>query len=444
MEKKSIVINPRKLSGAVNIPPSKSLSHRGIMCAGLSKTVSVVDNLIYSDDISTTIQAMKQFGMEVLKEEKIGERYKLTLQNKKIEDFEESGTKMVQMKTAINCSESGTTIRFMMPFFTFSDEPLTFKGRGRLVERPYETFYKILREKGVAYETTNGLLPVTIKGELPSGEFKMAGNVSSQFISGLMLVLPLLKGDSTIELTTPLESKGYVDMTVDTSEKFGVEIENRAHETYLIKGGQTYKGTHYTVEGDYSQAAFWLVASCIGNDVLLRGMQPKSLQGDQEILQIIEALGAEIVWNQDELAVGRQSLDGIVVDASQCPDIVPVLTVLLSLARGTSEIINAGRLRIKESDRLNAICTELNKMGGNVEEKPEGLVIHGVQGFKGAKVDSWNDHRIAMALAIAASRADGDVEITGYESVRKSYPMFWKDYEMLGGQIHGESDWKNF
>lgn len=443
MKKNSIIIEPQKLSGTVNVPPSKSLSHRGIMCAGLSEDISVVENLIYSDDIITTIEAMKQFGMQVLSEEKVGERYRLTLQNKAISKLKDQDYKIISEPTTVHCSESGTTIRFLMPFFTLSSAPMTFTGKGRLGERPYETFYKILRNQNIPYETTEGLLPVTITGTLKPNNFQMAGNVSSQFISGLMLILPLLGETSKIELTTPLESKGYVDLTIDTSRQFGVSVEMSDAQTFVIKGNQHYKGATYAVEGDYSQAAFWLVAGSLGNDIILEGMQKTSLQGDHAILEIVERLGGQITWQTEGVKSTESALATAVVDASQCPDLVPVLTVLLSMGNGTSEIINAGRLRIKESDRLKAICTELNKMGGQVEELEEGLRIKGVQGFKGAVVDSWNDHRIAMALAIAATRADGPVEITGFEAVKKSYPMFWVDYEKLGGVIHGESDWRN-
>ena len=436
MNNKSIVIKPKKLKGKVSVPPSKSLSHRGIVCAGLSNGVSIVDNLIYSEDISTTIDAMKKFGMVVINEENVDGRYRLTLQNPKMSEFKCGKNALIDVPEIIDCNESGTTIRFLMPFFTLSNSPMTFTGKGRLGERPYETFYKILRERNIPYKTTDGLLPVTIDGKLEAGVYEMAGNVSSQFISGLMLVLPLLNGSSEIKLTTNLESKGYVDLTLDVCSKFGIEIKTNNPEHYVIKGNQIYKSSEYTVEGDYSQAAFWLVAACLGNEVVLRGMQPNSLQGDRAILDIVEAIGGKIIWNNEDLTASHNGVNGVVVDASQCPDLVPVVTVLLSLCKGTSEIVNAGRLRIKESDRLKAICTELNKMGAKVVEREEGLLIEGIEKFKGAVVDSWNDHRIAMAIAIAATCCDGDVELTGYEAVKKSYPMFWEDYEKLGGCIH--------
>jgi len=433
MEKK-ITITPNVLSGNVNVPPSKSISHRAIICAGLSQGVSKVENLIYSDDIKATIEAMKTFGMTVMMEACQGDRYTLTLRNDKMANPKE---KPLDTPATIDCHESGSTIRFLMPFFELSSAPVTFTGRGRLIERPYTTYYRIFDEKGIAYETTEGLLPVTVSGALPAGRYALEGNVSSQFITGLMLVLPLLKANSTIAITTHLESKGYVDLTLETLAAFGIEVENKAYESFNIKGNQTYCATDYFVEGDYSQAAFWLVAAAIGNGMSLGGMKWESLQGDRAILDILERMGAKVIFDAHEIHVAVDKLKGITIDASQCPDLVPVLAVLCSLSEGTSQIINAERLRIKESDRLKAISTELNKMGASITETPDGLIIKGVDGFKGAKVDAWNDHRIAMAIAVASTRTKGNIELTGFDAVKKSYPMFWEDFSALGGKING-------
>jgi len=433
MEKKLEII-PNKLSGNVKVPPSKSISHRAIICAGLSQGVSKVENLIYSDDIKATIQAMKTFGMDVMMEVCQGDRYTLTLKNDKMANINE---KPIEAPATIDCHESGSTIRFLMPFFELSSAPVTFTGRGRLVERPYTTYYRIFDEKGIDYKTTEGLLPVTVSGDLPPGQYALEGNVSSQFITGLMLVLPLLKANSTIDITTHLESKGYVDLTLEALDAFGIEVENKAYERFEIKGNQTYKATDYFVEGDYSQAAFWLVAAAIGNGVSLGGMKWESLQGDRAILGILERMGAKVTYDHHDIQVDVDRLKGITIDASQCPDLVPVLAVLCSLSEGTSQIINAERLRIKESDRLKAISTELNKMGAAITETPDGLIIEGVSGFKGAQVDAWNDHRIAMAIAVASTRTEGNIELTGYDAVKKSYPMFWDDFAALGGKING-------
>jgi 3-phosphoshikimate 1-carboxyvinyltransferase len=433
MKLSKVTIKPTAISGVVAVPPSKSISHRAVICAGLSERPSTIKNLIYSDDIKASLTAMSQFGMTIESETQENDRYALALVNRKMTDLRH---KPVQSPITIDCHESGSTIRFLMPFFHLSSDEVTFTGRGRLVERPYTTFYRLFDERGIAYRTTDGILPTTIKGELKAGRYAVEGNVSSQFITGLMFMLPLLEGDSVIEITTQLESKGYIDLTLEALSAFGIVIENNDYQSFVIPGGQAYKGCAFTVDGDYSQAAFWLVAAAIGNDIELDGMKWASLQGDRAIIDIIEAMGGEVKFENQRLRVIADQLHGVVIDASQCPDLVPVVAVLCSMCEGESRIVNAERLRIKESDRLKAISTELNKMGAAIEETPDGLIIQGVKGFKGAAVDSWNDHRIAMAIAVASTRTEGAVMLEGAGAVNKSYPMFWEDFKKVGGVIN--------
>jgi len=435
--KNQVSITPSKLTGTILTPPSKSMSHRAIICAGLSSETSVISNLIFSNDIIATTEAMEQFGMVVGNKSEKNDRFELTLSNPKIRAYNEAGICPITEATTIQCNESGSTIRFLMPMIHLSHAALTFSGEGRLAQRPYQTYYSIFEDQKIKFETTNGELPVTIKGALKSGLYQLEGNVSSQFITGLMLTLPMLHGKSEIEITTKLESKGYVDLTLNMLEQFGVEIDAKDECHYLINGEQTYKGANYTVEGDYSQAAFWIVAKCIGNNVKIRGMKEASLQGDKAILDIVRNMGAEVGFENSDIIISLEKpLQGIVIDASQCPDLVPVVAVLCSLCEGESKIINAERLRLKESDRLLAISTELNKMGAQIVETPDGLIIQGVKKFNGANVESWNDHRIAMALGIAATRADGNLVIDGSDAVKKSYPNFWEDYKSLGGTFN--------
>ena len=435
MISKSVTIKPKSISGTVIVPPSKSISHRAVICAGLSEKPSVISNLIYSDDIKASIAAMKIFGMEIESEVFESERYILKLQNPKIKDLQ---VKPVSSPVTIDCHESGSTIRFLMPFFHLSSAPMTFIGRGRLGERPYTTFYRLFDERNIKYTTTNGMLPTTIEGELPAGRYEIEGNVSSQFITGLMFILPLLEGDSEIVITTELESKGYIDLTLEALSAFGIKIINDRYEKFRIPGKQKYLGTDFVVDGDYSQAAFWLVAAAIGNPVVLDGMKWESLQGDREIIEIIERMGGVVTFEEGLLRVSHSGLRGIEINASQCPDLVPVLTVLCSFCKGESRITNAERLRIKESDRLKAISTELNKMGGKITETDDGLIIQGIDHFEGAEVESWNDHRIAMAIAIASTKTIGDIRLMGADAVKKSYPMFWDDFNKLGGNCYGE------
>jgi 3-phosphoshikimate 1-carboxyvinyltransferase len=323
--------------------------------------------------------------------------------------------------TIIDCNESGSTARFLIPLFHLLEGKVVYIGSHRLSERPFQPYYDIFEEQGITYSSQEGGLPLAIEGQLKAGQFTLVGNISSQFISGLLFILPLLEGTSHLKILPPLESKDYIELTLACLETFGIEIEKHSDFDYQIKGRQKYTGCNMTIEGDFSQAAFWLVASHIGNDIRVEGLDMHSKQADRAILDVLSRTST----NQP-------------IDVSQCPDLVPILAVLCALTPGNSSIINAHRLRFKESDRLKAIATELNKMGAKVIENEDGLSFVGVDRLFGATVDAWNDHRIAMALAIAATRAEGITKICGAHCVRKSYPEFWTVYQSLGGVIDVE------
>ncbi|MCT4564419.1 MAG: 3-phosphoshikimate 1-carboxyvinyltransferase [Maledivibacter sp.] len=424
----SVKIYPTELKGEIKIPPSKSLSHRAIICAGLSNGVSDIDNLIFSQDIKATLQGMKGLGtrIECIEIESHEDTYYVTLRGNPSVKAPESN---------IDCKESGSTLRFLIPFAGLVGDAVTFTGEGKLVERPLDTYYRIFDEQSIGYSNDDGRLPLRVKGVLKPGSFKVEGNISSQFITGLMFVLPLLDGDSKIIITTELESKGYVDLTIDILNQFGIKIENRDYKEFYIKGNQKYISRDYRVEGDFSQAAFWIVAGILGNSIKCRDLRIDSLQGDRAILEIVQRMGGNLQINEAFITINGSETKGTVIDASQCPDIVPVLAVLGALSNGTTRIINAERLRIKESDRLRAIATELNKLGADVKELEDGLIIEGKENLRGGTVDSWNDHRIAMSLAIASIKCTEPVIITGSDAVKKSYPDFWKDFMSLGGKI---------
>lgn len=424
----SLKIEPSVLVGTVRIPPSKSISHRAIIAAGLADGVSTIDNIILSEDIKATLNGLRALGAVIncISNNDEEGTCKLDIQGRaKLECHEDT----------INCCESGSTLRFLLPLATLTGAEVTFHGAGKLGERPLDIYYRIFEEQGISYQTTNGLLPLTVKGSLRSGTYRVKGDVSSQFITGLLFTLPLLEGDSRIIITTPLESQGYVDLTVDVLHKFGIEIKNNEYKEFLIPGNQKYRSTDYRVEGDYSQAAFWIVAGVLGQKINCLDLNRHSLQGDKVILDIVEQMGAQLRIENNRLEVQAEPTKGVIIDAGQCPDLVPILAVLGALSEGTTRIVNAGRLRIKESDRLRAISTELNKLGGKVQELDEGLIIQGVKNLQGGTVDSWNDHRIAMALAVASIKCQEPVTITGSESVRKSYPHFWDDFKKLGGKF---------
>ena len=425
----NVKITPSPLKGAINIPPSKSLAHRAIICAGLAEGTSIVDNIIFSEDMKATIKGMESFGVCV-------EDITDNVDGFKRRKLKVKGTgKLDLVKDTIDCIESGSTIRFLIPLALLTGGEATFIGRGKLVSRPLNIYYDIFEKQGISYKTNNGELPLTVQGVLKPDTFYVKGNVSSQFITGLMFTLPFLDGDSKIVMTTELESKGYVDLTLDCLDKFGIKVENKDYKEFIIKGNQKYINQDYRVEGDFSQAAFFIVAGIIGANIKCKDLNINSLQGDKAILDIVKAMGANLEISEEYIEVKASKTKGIVIDASECPDLVPILSVLGALSEGTTKIINAERVRIKECDRLNAMATELKKVGADIEETHDGLIITGKPMLKGGVVDSWNDHRIAMSMAVASIRCEEPVIITNSKAVKKSYPQFWKDFQMLGGVI---------
>lgn len=416
-----VTIYPGFLSGEVQIPASKSVTHRAVICAGLSEGVSTIFNAGESRDIEATCRAMASLGAEVCKTEA-----GLSLK----------GLAFPELKNPhINCCESGSTLRFITPVAALTGKPAVFYGEGRLVERSLAPYFDIFDIHGIKYKTDSGKLPLHLNGKLTPGEYKIPGNISSQFISGLMFALPILDGDSEIRVTTELESRPYIDLTMETLKAFGVNVENSHYRTFIIKGRQKYRAVNYTVPGDFSQAAFWLAAGALGSEVTCRGLDLNSLQGDRVITDIIGEMNGRIIKAADSIKAIPADTKGTVIDASQCPDLVPVLAVLGALSEGRTEIVNASRLRLKESDRLRAVSSELGRLGAMIYEKQEGLVIDGGRKLRGGRVRSWNDHRIAMALAVAASRCEEPVIISNAECVSKSYPNFWEHYKALGGKI---------
>ncbi len=389
-----ILIKPTKLKGKLNIPPSKSLSHRAVICASLCKDgESIIKNLILSEDIKATVEGMKR------------------LIDRHIHN------------PVIDCKESGSTLRFLIPISLVLNNQCRFTGSSRLFERPLDIYFDIFNKQNITYKASEDV-PLYVKGNLKSGTYKISGKISSQFISGLFFALPLLSDDSNIIIADSLESKSYVNMTIDVMEKFGVLIKQMNANEFYIRGNQNYISGSYTIEADYSQASFFLAANELGNNIDCLGLNDTSLQGDKEIVDIIKRY--------------KNAEREIIIDASQIPDLVPIISVLASLKKGlATKIINAGRLRIKESDRLKAISTEMKKIGADINETEDGLNINGVEKLSGGtKVSSWNDHRIAMSLAIAATSCEKEIILENCQAVNKSYPTFWEDYKYLGGEVN--------
>ncbi|MEY8419320.1 3-phosphoshikimate 1-carboxyvinyltransferase [Oscillospiraceae bacterium 44-5] len=384
----NLCITPGPLEGTVTPPPSKSQAHRAIL-AQLLAGGGTVSNLETSQDIEATQRCAAALNAA-------GDGLPL-----------------------LDCGESGSTLRFLIPIALALRGGGRFTGRGRLMDRPQKPYFDIFDEKGIFYEQKDGAL--TVKGELKPGEYRLPGNVSSQFVTGLLYALPLLEGESRIVLTSPLESRGYVDMTLDVLDRFGVRVEV-LEDGFLVPGDQVFQARDFTIEADWSQAAFWLAAGLLGNPVLTVGLSDQSTQGDR----VIDEHFASFAWG-----TGRT----VEIDVSDCPDLLPPLAVMAAFHDGTTRLTNAARLRLKESDRLATITKMLTALGGQVEEGPDWLAIPGTRFLKGGTVDGANDHRIVMAAAIAATRCTGPVTILGAEAVNKSYPRFWEEYKRLGGEF---------
>ncbi|MBQ6943752.1 MAG: 3-phosphoshikimate 1-carboxyvinyltransferase [Ruminococcus sp.] len=398
-------ISPSVLRGNLSIPASKSCAHRAVICAALADGVSTLSGITMSKDIEATISSMTALGAS----------------------FEINGD-IVTVKgisgsidgtAEIDCNESGSTLRFIMPVAAALGVKSVFIGKGRLPQRPIDIYKRELKNHGITFHTEE--MPYEISGVLTGGKYEIEGNVSSQFITGLLFALPLAKEDSEIIMTSHLESRPYVDITIDILRRYGIEI-SETENSFLIKGNQKYTPYDEHIEGDYSQAAFFFVANALGSDVNILNLKENSVQGDKAITDIIA----------DTLKNG--SVTGYKADCSDIPDLVPILSVLGAYGNMPSTIYNAERLRIKESDRLAACADMLNNLGGNVTVTSDGLEIMPTNGLNGGTIDSYGDHRIVMAAAIAALNCKGDVIIKGAEAAEKSYPTFFEDYVKLGGK----------
>jgi len=436
-----LTITPTRLQGAITPPPSKSHAHRLLICAGLSGGYSTVTNISQSKDIQATLRCLAAMGM--LAESAGDESLRVTGLGHSIPQYRDGHLPM------FDCCESGSTLRFMIPIALAVMGGGVFTGQGRLMERPQQPYFDIFREKGIFFEQVAGRL--TVEGELRSGTYTLPGNVSSQFVTGLLFALPLLDGDSEIVLTTELESRGYVDITRDAMRQHGVEVK-LTKRGFLIPGSQRYRSADTSVEADWSQAGFWYAAKAVGNDVTVTGMRRESLHMDRMVVDYSEMIAGK-PWKggvrvpiyavnterqrEDTAPVDMPTGQGVSLDVRHVPDLVPPLAAMGALMDGTLHIKNAGRLRIKESDRLATVTATLNALGAKVEEQSDGLIIHGQPELPGGvTIDCCNDHRIAMMAAVAATRCRGPVTLIGAECVSKSYPGFWDDYRKLGGIIH--------
>jgi 3-phosphoshikimate 1-carboxyvinyltransferase len=426
---RTLTIQPRILRGEALAPPSKSIAHRAVIAAALAQGGSIVGGVELSQDIEATVCAVSALGAKVSLQELPGGR-----RNAFVEGIVSGADEPV-----IDCRESGSTLRFLLPVALAVSGGAAFTGSRKLAERPLGPYIELFRQRGIRAKYTDTSFPLEVSGMLAPGEFKVPGGVSSQFVTGLMLALPLLDGDSTIIVEGGLESLGYVDITVDVLHAFGVAVEEEQRgERYAVIGNQRYISRKFDVEGDWSQSAFLLLMGLLGGPVKVSGLSRRSPQGDRTIEEIFRNMGGDLRWEGDALVALRSKLHAATVDVSQCPDLAPAVAAAMAVAEGESRIAGGKRLRMKESDRIASIAACLNVLGAKVTPLEDGLQIVGVRGLKGGEAPSANDHRIAMMAAAASPLCTAPIMLSGWEAVNKSWPGFWEDFGKLGGETDGQ------
>ena len=416
----NIKIGYGHLEGTVEMISSKSNVHRLLLAAALAEKPTEIKLKGRSEDIEATGACLMGLGSNVESSENGAYVTPITEKNNKV--------------AVLDCGESGSTLRFLLPVAGALGRNVLVEGKGRLPQRPIDILTEQMLQHGCSFNGVN--LPLELSGQLTGGKYELPGNVSSQFITGLLFALPLLEEDSEIVLTTKPESMGYISMTLQTLSDFGIEIAEQENG-YQVKGGQKYQTPGFVqAEGDWSNAAFWLSAGAVCGEITCKGLQTDSPQGDKAILDLLKEFGAEVEIKEDCITVRGKDLHGCQIDASQIPDLVPILSIVAAAAKGDTLIYNAGRLRIKESDRLAAMTDCLTRLGFSVEEGVDTLLIHGGKrkiSESPVRIDSFHDHRIAMSAAIAGSVLEQDLIIEGAECVAKSYPGFFADFIRLGG-----------
>ena len=411
-------------SGVLAAPPSKSMAHRAVLCAALADGESRLTGLAHSQDIDATLAAAAALGAQV----EAGESWARI-----------AGAAPLQAPAApVDCCESGSTLRFLIPLAALTGRPVAFTGRGRLMQRPQSVYQELFASQGLRFEQEGDTL--TVAGPLRPGCFSLAGDVSSQFISGLLFALPLLDGDSRLCLKPPVESRSYIEMTRAAQSRFGVVSAWLDEYTLAVPGGQAYRPRDMAIEGDWSQAAFPAALGVLAGDVTVTGLEPGTLQGDAVILDILRRCGGRAEAVPGGVRFQKSALHGTKIDLADCPDLGPILMALGLLCEGETVITNAGRLRLKESDRIAAMEQELRKLGGQIESDGGTVtmrrsVLHAPAGL----LWGHNDHRVVMSLTVLAAAAGLPVQIDGAEAVAKSWPGFFAAVRQLGVEVQTDA-----
>lgn len=413
-----VEVTSRKVLGSIKVPSSKSSAHRALICASLAKNQkSIITNLDISDDINATINALSSLGASIKIE---GNNAIVIGTNLEIKD-----------ECIFDAHESGSTLRFLIPLCANLSKKAIIKGSSKLLSRPLGVYQDIMH-KGLKVNDNY----LELNYEFKAQKYVINGDISSQFISGLLFLLPLLDKDSIIEITKPYESKSYVELTIDMLKKYGIEIESNDNVIY-IKGNQEYKSFDYEVEGDYSQAAFFLVLGALNNDLTLTGLNVSSLQGDKEIINILEKMGANIKNENNDITIRKSDLKGIDIDLANCPDLGPILMAIAPFCQGVTHLTNVKRLRLKESDRIKAMSQELKKFNVKVREEENDVYISKTNiKVLDNQIYSHNDHRIAMSMVVFVTALENEkIVLEQAECINKSYPNFYLDLNSINGSV---------
>jgi len=412
-------IGKSEVSGKVKAPSSKSYTIRGLMCAALARGKSAILNPLSSDDTEAAISVLRQIGISVQDDE---------------DCWRVDGGTFRKPSADLFCGDSAATLRFMTAICSLVPGECRLTAGPSLAERPVKTLIQALRQLGVGCSSQGEVAPVTINsGRLKGGTTELPGDISSQFVSALLFIAPLADEGITVNLTTPLESKPYVLMTIDCLKKFGVKVEYPPGLDKIKVSRQAYRATQYRVEGDWSSASYFLALGALSGEVEMENLNPESYQGDKMILDFLKDMGAWVKVSEGRATVRSAPLKAIKADLSHCPDLLPTMAVLAASAEGTSELTGIERARIKESNRVSAMKNGLERMGIKIKEERNRLTIVGSQS-KGAVIDSYNDHRIAMAFGIIGTVA-GETVINNAQCVSKTFPQFWDILKSIGGKV---------
>ena len=440
------IVSPSRFEGTVKAIASKSHAHRILICAAFADKDTLVICEETSEDINATVDCLIHLGAGIKRVENgflvhpinFNKDNSLNDIDKDNDNEEDNVEDTINTSIDINCGESGSTLRFLLPIVCTLGKNVNIYSKGRLPQRPLSPLYEELIKHG-ANISKQGEVPLKTFGQITSGEYTLPANISSQYISGLLFALPMLDGDSVINLTEKIESKSYIDMTIDVLKIFNIEIKWKDNQIF-IKGNQSYISPNkIIVEGDWSNVAFWLSAGALShNYIKCTNLNINSLQGDKEVVDILKKFGADINIEKGPLvsiSVKDGKKNGITIDANNIPDLVPILALVASVSNGVTQITNASRLRLKESDRIESVVNTLSKLGADIKATEDGMIIVGKDKLVGGEIDSYNDHRIAMMATIAAIVSENPVIINNASAVNKSYGGFYNDFISLGGKI---------